>query len=568
MSLFHDPLVCDPELESSPSVRPVIDRYRALYAPDRAQSSIVSSLHDLIELSDASRASLVWTDRDAPRVPHPSMVVDRELRPAPTAYPSDLFDTEFGNDRALRRGSCLRIDAGGDGSRTWSVVLEGIDHSAPDDERWTEAVRTITDSLGSIDRPSVLWGILSDLEGRESDLRLERSVRSRLAVADHVRMVVDHGFVDRKHLVSDGDRILETLPRGRGASEETVHWRSLLMALREPNALEVGAILLTWGEWLESARQLRGALEILKLAYRATVYAADAEMAIDAARFCGRVNRELSQFEAAFRWYGFARDIAIAADRPYLCGLVIDGIGNTHRDRGNHPKARAAYQELLQLGHQNALPELVGRAHHGLLVLENLVGERMSAATHGWAAVESYPADSGNRVRVLFDLGAVLLDLRVFDLSETAFRIVPAISDDPDLRIYSLVSRAEIAAHQGDRTQVTSLLRQADEDTGEPTRWVQAQMCITRGTCFELLDDRTTAREWYERGRAMAEEFSLYQVLHDAIERLSALDSESEELRKGEVSVQEKGAPSHPSVETELDRVRRGLVELEAAVLA
>ncbi len=83
--------------------------------------------------------------------------------------------------------------------------------------------------------------------------------------------------------------------------------------------------------------------------YEFALLHADARMGLEAARCAGRAFRQAAEWDEALRWYGLARRLAEFEGDFLALVQVLDGIGNTHRERGSFPKARSYYSDAWKM---------------------------------------------------------------------------------------------------------------------------------------------------------------------------------------------------------------------------
>ncbi|NIP60552.1 MAG: tetratricopeptide repeat protein, partial [Gemmatimonadetes bacterium] len=189
---------------------------------------------------------------------------------------------------------------------------------------------------------------------------------------------------------------------------ERPSWTRVVDAVEAGDHRELATAILELSDRIEWQGFLHGARELHRLGYDVAVSIGDAALAVDAARFVGRACRRLSDWEDAFRWYGVARAVAAEAGMREREAIVIDGLGNTVRDRGNLPRARELYEEVLEIGRELASREVQAKAHQNLAVVEKHAGRTDEAIRHGWAAVDTYESDRW-KLAALADLGDIFL---------------------------------------------------------------------------------------------------------------------------------------------------------------
>jgi len=211
--------------------------------------------------------------------------------------------------------------------------------------------------------------------------------------------------------------------------------------------------------------------------------------------------------------------------------IVIDGLGNTVRDRGNLPRARELYEEVLEIGRELASREVQAKAHQNLAVVEKHAGRTDEAIRHGWAAVDTYASDRW-KLAALADLGDIFLRSGELDASEDAFSIVAQRMEMLDIRVIALDALAHIAARRGQRAEFGRRLKRVDaepfEDVSAPVR---AEVLLFRGKSYRALGDEDRARTCLRKALRLAEKHQVNRVLFEAEQLLEKEPVSDEECR-------------------------------------
>jgi FimV-like protein len=269
------------------------------------------------------------------------------------------------------------------------------------------------------------------------------------------------------------------------------------------------------------------------VAYRLAVACGSPVVAIDAARFQGRVLRRLARWDEATQWYGFARDVAHSAQQPGRESVVLDGLASTYRDQGDLPGARELLEQALALGREAQDQYAEGSVHHSLAVVERLLGRLDRAIVHGWSAVRIH-ATGEFWVAALTDLAGIFVEARELQAAEDAYTIVLGASNRYIYRAYALDALAYIAALRGDMKEFERRAARADasgwldEDTAPA---IKAEFSYFRGKSYEALGDLDAARTWYEHSKGVAKHHGLNKFKEDAETALRALKAPAKSRR-------------------------------------
>lgn len=525
-------------------------RTLALYRPDAERSKLIEQLEEAATLVGADRAAILWIDEYGPSLVHAHCALDllcdsprmsfssAPLRAAWEAGIPGLVDFPelAGSPVSITDGpgSMVAVALGSDGARAWFFVVDSLRSR----RGLSEAVRgevmflagecasivlhrdaTSAPPRGAVPRAERFagWAVLRDIEGHESDQALNRRIASRFLVARAVRSFVDDDFAipsDSMSTQIDGvRRELESLPPN---DSERMAWDRLLDALGRVDLNDVAAATLELANRVEAQDHLSGALELYHTAYCVAVAAGDPLLAIDAARFQGRVHRRQANWEDSARWYDFARGVARSTGELGREAVVLDGLASTYRDRGNLPGARDLLHQALELGRGAADRYAEGSVHHSLAGVEKLMGNLDMAIEHGWSAVRVLERGEA-WLGALTGLAGVFVEARELDAAEDAYTIVAGASTRYIYRVYALDALAYVAAVRGDRKAFE--LRAADADEAgwkDAAPAIRAEFSYYRGKSYQALGDVDAARHWYNESIRISDENGLNKFYFDA----------------------------------------------------
>lgn len=346
----------------------------SLYRADPQRSKMFQNLAQVAALVGADRAATVWIDEYGPGLVHPHVVLDLVSDRPRRAFPAEplrraweagvpgVFETQGPVlSRAEGQAWTVAVALGSDGTRSWFLVADAVSPklSLTDDvrerllflagecsavvlHRDLDAMALEEQGEARPSRPHFAgWPILRDIEGRESDESESRRIAMRFVVARLPRLLVDDDLaIPRDRLRQQAARAREEVDKDAArlqVGSEADLWADVLDAFQDGDLERLGAALLVLGGAVEARAHLHGAVELYRIAYELFAAVGQVTAAVDAARFSGRVLRRLASWDEAVHWYGIARDVAQAGALPGKVALVLVGVANIHRERGNLP---------------------------------------------------------------------------------------------------------------------------------------------------------------------------------------------------------------------------------------
>ncbi|MDP2959336.1 MAG: hypothetical protein Q8N53_23150, partial [Longimicrobiales bacterium] len=382
-------------------------------------------------------------------------------------------------------------------------------------------------------------------EGREENEEESRRIAMRFVVARLPRLLVEDDLaIPRERLRQQADRAREEVGRDAGQVDvgaEGALWGEVLDAFQEGDLERLAGALVTLGGAVEARTHLYGAAELYRTAFEIFAATGQAAAAVDAARFAGRTLWRLAQWDEASRWYGIAREIAQAGGLAGKTAVVLVGMSNIHRERGNLPAARKVLLEAVTFAERSRDSQALGMAFHGLASSEHLSGNLADAVGWGWKAVEVYQ-EQEERVTALASLGGILIDLGDLDAAADAWACTRDLATNDYYRLYALDALGHICALKGDRAGFARWAAQADalgwESGPLPAK---AEILHYRGLSYVALGDEVRGRSYLERAVTFAEEHSFARTLFAAEGALKALQA------RGDRAARSSAPPEAPA---------------------
>lgn len=573
-------------------------RATVLHGPDPKASSILQRLWGAVSVAEGDRGAVVWVDEYGPGLTHPHTVLDlasdrprrvfstRPLRMAGNTRVPGMVDLPLarspGQASAEGAASLCAVALGSDGPRSWFLLVDSLTPRPALKGRAAAELMFLAGEIASIvlhpdlarvkrksleagagpeddPVPFSCWPVLKDLEDRHSKNAVSRRVGDRFLVARLVRGLVDDNLVVDDETLGDQLRTIRAqLDLSLTGDREVGVWDRVLSGVEKGDIPELTAAVLEWGRLVEGEGHLHGALELLELAFELAKATGSASAATDAARSRGKVFRTMAEWDLAQTWYETAREIAEEAGDTRKLAMVMDGLANAFRDRGNLPRAGKVLKEVLEIGEKTGDRYALAIGHHDLMTVDKLRGDLDSAILHGWAAVNHYESKDGV-MRALFDLGGTLRERGELGAAWDAYSVVMDQVEGLEARILCLDALAYVAALRGEEGLHRQIREEMDAEDWEKVAPVyRGQVLLYRGLSLRALRKEKEARECLEGALAFAEDHGLNKLVFDAEAALEA--SKEEQAPSG------TDLPQDSSLTGELLGVCRGLREMRGAL--
>jgi len=521
-----------------------------LHSSDPSRLAVFRYLTEISGLCEADRVATVWVDEYGPGSVHPHVVLDVLMdRPRRFFSPEPLRRAwELGApgaidelaDPASSVPATFAISLGSDGMRAWFLVAE----TAAGRPLLQSAVRNrimfLAGECAAVvlhrdldkeldDEPDTSgfagWGILKDLEGRETDEEAGRRIAQRFVVGRMVRMVADDGFVPSKERVAEQARRarLELPDRLASGDQEAVLWHRTLDVLEDGDVSGLADVLVELAEVVERMQHVQGALELYDCAYEAATVTALPRAAAQAAFHSGRILRRGARRDEARERYEVALGIAEAAGMQDIAANVLVGLSLMKRDLGNIPAARSGLETALVAAEGSGNPDAIAIVHHAFLGLEQIAGNVVQGLEHGWVAVATYES-AEKRWECMAGLAAALMEYGDRAAAEDAWTLVAHGAPGVHYRIYAHDALGHLAALRGDEAtfdRQRAVCEDLKWETAAPS--VKVEVLQHRGLSYEALGRYDLASEWLSRAVDFAQEHGFNRVTFEAERALEAI---------------------------------------------
>ena len=251
--------------------------------------------------------------------------------------------------------------------------------------------------------------------------------------------------------------------------------------------------LLALGRALELEGCLPAAAASYVILYELALLRCDLEVGLDAAHGAGRAFRKLAEWREAERWYQLGLRLADHADDFLFAARLLDGLGNTHRERGAFPAARQCYRDASRLAVVAGDPVEMANVALGLMTVEREAGRLDAAAAIGWRALR-VQADRRQRINLLLNLGTLLRDGGAVELAEDVYRLVRHSAEDSEVALMAQDALAYCAALRGDRPEYDERRRIVRDPARRASPYLRAQIGYFRGCSLRALGDERAER--------------------------------------------------------------------------
>lgn len=553
-----------------------IMRTRAFVATDPDRRALFGLLSEMAGLAGADRVGVVWVDEYGPEAAHPYFVVDFAVSPPRQDFSvaplSKAWDAGVPGtlDETIGAGSTFAVALGSDGARGWFVVADSMTRRAPLSESIRERIMFLVGECSAVvlhkdiaASPSLMGGMggsafLRDLENRDEDDVARAMIERRFTVGRLGRLMVDEDLV-----VATSER-RETVRRLRNELSaagdldpaEVGPYYDALHAFEHADVVALADAMLAIGSYAESNDHVYGALQAYASAFDLAGRFHEAEVAIQAARFSGRILRRRAEWQLADLWYGAALDIARLEELDSFASLALIGIAVIRRERGNFPGARSAVEEALAFARQSGETESIAAAHHTMMGVLQVMKEFNDALRNGWAAYHLYET-TGNRTNCLTGIAALLKDMGDLDASEDAFIVVAHTAEEYYFRVYAYDALSHLAALRGDAQAFETRVEAIDAlgwESGPLS--AKAEIITHRGLSLQALGRLDEAEQWLIR----AVDFS---SRHKFSRSLFVAEAALKEVQLGKKTVR-----SDTYEEAALPDVREGIRRMREEVTA
>ena len=534
-----------------------LDRCTALHRTDSERLKIVEHLAAVSRLLGSDRVATVWIDEYGPGLVHPHVVLDLAMdvprrrfaaEPLRMAWNDgvpgklDVPDVDRGAAIPIHDAarSLCAVALGSDGAKAWFLVADGLNARLPLDRETSGALMFLAGECAGVllhrDLPAGTrgrprqrfagWPVLRDIEGREDDEATNRRIGGRFLVARQLRALVDEDFaVDPASLSQQLQAVARELTRIPREDPERTLWDDVLRELDRNDWKGLAATTYALASHVDDQGHDHGARELYGLAHASAVAAGDGAGAMRCARLMGRLLRRRGEWDQSVRWYEAARALARAEGDRATEAVIVDGLANALRDKGNLPGARALLRDGLLAAQETGDPFALASIHHTTMTVERLAGHLSQAVTHGWRAVSLYPQGE-KRLHALVSLAGCFVEMRELDAAEDCYAIVIERVVRSDYRHAAHEMLAHISALRGDRAGFEARL-----ELGERAGWregaskpVQAEILQYHGLSWMALGEEEAARTWLTRGRDYAQVHGVNRVMFECEQALTALE--------------------------------------------
>ncbi|MEM7417225.1 MAG: tetratricopeptide repeat protein, partial [Gemmatimonadota bacterium] len=370
-------------------------RTRVFAAPDPDRTALFGLLAEIAGLAGADRVGVVWVDEYGPDHAHPFFVLDYACSPPRQYFPSQPLSRAWEAgvpgtlDETHAAGSTFAVALGSDGARGWFIVADAFTRRARLSDAARERIMFLVGECSAVvlhkdlgSGSSLMTGVggsafLRDLDGKDDKPLVRAMIERRFAVGRLGRLMVDEDLtVDEAERVETTRRLRSELAAaGPLAPAEEDPYQAALAAFEVSDVGALAHAMLDIGSFAEAEDHVYGALQAYAVAFDLASRLHDADVAIEAARFSGRLLRRRAQWELADQWYQTAIDIARLERLDAKTALALTGIAGVLRERGNLPRAKETVLEAIELARRSGSTEAVAVARHTAMGVQQMLEE-------------------------------------------------------------------------------------------------------------------------------------------------------------------------------------------------
>ncbi|MDQ6768855.1 MAG: tetratricopeptide repeat protein [Gemmatimonadota bacterium] len=341
------------------------------------------------------------------------------------------------------------------------------------------------------------WLALASSLHRLSQLPVESRATYAYAAATAIRVACPLSSPNREaELVVGTAQTLENLGAGHTLSDYSVFQRVF------ESMEDDGAFLLAFS----CIADLRLAFRDMPLAPRGYGIAQQ-----------GRIARQLGHLDAAVEFYDEVRQLGVDEANQELLALAAHGLGGVALARGNYPDAKQQFEHAVDRAELAKAHDLAGRGYRGLMNVEAVRGNFEEALRNGWLAyVMLGSATDASRAELLGNLAGLCGDMGYHKASLHGYLVAASLT--PALRVHlPSLGAAALAASRLDRAELADMIRlRIDKITSRgapPFETAQALISITRAL-RQLSDSR--AETYRMRALQLSNQFGYFEIRHEA----------------------------------------------------
>lgn len=238
-----------------------------------------------------------------------------------------------------------------------------------------------------------------------------------------------------------------------------------------------------------------------------------------------RITRQSGDMDLSAEQYRSVERIARIARSDELYARAWNGLAVVAMMRGNLPESADWFERGARAADKSGIRDLSRNAHHGCLIAASKREAFDDALRHGWLAFQYSVGDTQLEAEALSNLGAVMMEARVYGPAQAAFDA--AIRRNPPARLVipALGGAMLTSARLGDATRAreryVTLARYA---ATSDHRWEFADSLIDAALALYLIGDAAES----ERVRLRALELAREGKFHELEFRAARVPAESD----------------------------------------
>ena len=228
----------------------------------------------------------------------------------------------------------------------------------------------------------------------------------------------------------------------------------------------------------------------------------------------GRIARTLGDLDGAQDFFAATRDLGRQHYVEELAVRVDAAEAVVARTRGNYPAARTLFERARAGAERHRLVDVLGMAHHGLMIVTAEGGDFDTALRHGWNALSAARVQGAREAEMLVNLAELCAKMGYDAAALGALAAALARTTIPRLRLPALAGIVGAAGRvcDADRVAATEALIAAEASDRFPFETSRAWLAVARAR--RAIGDAGAADAAAEKAAVIARAHGFYEITH------------------------------------------------------
>jgi tetratricopeptide (TPR) repeat protein len=301
---------------------------------------------------------------------------------------------------------------------------------------------------------------------------------------------------------------------------------SILFAIREgkPNIRVVVPSMMAYAKALEWESKWSLAADVYQTLLSHLHPIEDSEASMEAHLKLGFCYRTLNDLEGASAAYAAASEIGSASNDMVGILRARIGEGSLARLRGNLPQAVAILDDTIALATGPQLREVRARALNERSGIAMLSGNYELGIRLAYDAI-GQTKNQTERDRILNNIAFAFMSLGVYSAARDAFLVLTVTAQEQYMRWAATINLLDVASLTGSQVLFEQHQRELASAPLDP--FLATSLELTVGMGYQRLSETSKAIHHFTRAISMASEHRLSQLLIEAEQGLSNVDTKS-----------------------------------------